>query len=394
VPAARLRKTDLDLLSSIESSAEEGVLANPVETLLQDALNSGALKEDSEKTKEVIREALNRLERHGRICIEHNDPHDPSRIARIKIFDTTAARDETAERVANNGAPVPSAPMPVALAKNSFAQKPPPEKPIAPGHFLMLIDGSNAVLSARDADFGISWERLKKLLRAYGKIMGGKPLIFFSERDRMREVRGAAHRAGFLCVICPMSTKDRDSVDTAIIDYATNFIVDPDIPKFGVLVVSRDRDLHRIREMGENHDRVVITVNVLEHQSDIEGEEVPFELEGSKHIEAFNRALSFFEAGRGLDPEAEEYLQLLTAVIHILKERDDQAELSFTPLLQYVRINLPDELQKRYGRILQAALTVLVDAGLLLKNRERTIVTYSLDRTHPLFSRLLSRANV
>lgn len=250
---------------------------------------------------------------------------------------------------------------------------------------VLLVDYDNTVSTARENAFNISFARLKEFVRTLGQIFFADVFLSPVAAQRPENISGLWH-AGFQVVTCPMGTKDKDAVDSKMMWRARQYLECTTADT--IVIVSRDEDFRELVDFAADRHRKVEFLDVNRERLNVEGEDVSPKLIESRILSRFWIDVDCLTDGR--KSEDEQGVEFLRAIIKVFAERKDPHPISFEPLKTYIW----SQIQSNWGRIfkdydLKAAMTALVNGGVIKRNVGSNLVYYTLERTHQATRRTL-----
>lgn len=319
----------------------------------------------------------------------------------IKIYVETKA--ETVVEPVKKPPPVVIEPAPpkveVAPTPPPPAPDPRPPDPVIPAPtktspiVILLVDYDNATMRAREAQFNLSFARLKEYARKQGRVIFAD--AFISPHSSRQDQIACLWQAGFQVIVCPMATKDKDAVDQKLSWRARQYITETAADL--VLIASADRDFVELKDFARDRHKQVRFIDTAMLRPDLEGSEVAPQLPLSRTLSEFTIAISNMEHKQTPStPRARQQMEFVQAVISALaiRERDENGRRA---AFLYLKNNLWPRLQGRWGKSftsndLHSALTSLVNAEVLAKNTTRDMNFYTLNPTHCLVKEVLGTA--
>jgi len=275
----------------------------------------------------------------------------------------------------------------------SLSQTPEPslapsqEDPLTNGKTLVAIfvDFDNAVSTARDHGFSISFARLRALPRKFGDVVFA--FTFLSPSSNEPATIAQLDKAGFRAICCPYARKHVDAVDTILIDTAKSLIDHSTVTLF--LIISADQDFRNLPTYAADKGKEVRVLNPRDYRDAIEGNDISPTLGFSERVQRFTRVIHSIEAGKEqLNEQVEaEFLQYLIRKIAT-------AHLPPQPSFRMLSTSVWEEGSKKWNQRFSAenlreALTACVNTRVIIKTETSDITFYNLNPHHPVVIRTI-----
>lgn len=285
--------------------------------------------------------------------------------------------------------PVPHKPTPPpAPAVPKPAVNPVPMLQPANDLIVALVDYDNVIGHARTSGFSLSFEKLRELVRSFGRVLFADAYI--SQINTRPEVIAKLSKAGFRVLTCPQGYKDKDSVDEKIKGDAHQYLQCTPVGK--VLIVSRDSDFHDLAGFAADLHKATIFIDVVKEQSKLAGYDEAPQLVQSRSLERFTKALEHLKTDwSGLGAEEERSVRFLKEIIRAVKDKEKRSPGQNTPFKTLHNL-LWQENRNRWGNIwnehdLQKAMTALVGDDVLRRNigtgqNQQAYQYYTLNNNH------------
>ncbi|TSC82512.1 MAG: hypothetical protein G01um101419_558, partial [Parcubacteria group bacterium Gr01-1014_19] len=255
------------------------------------------------------------------------------------------------------------------LEKSRPESVPEPKRPVV----AMLVDYDNTKLAARDAGFSISFFKLREHARSFGDLwLSDVFLSPFASRDS--NIIEQMSAAGYQAIVCPRGSKEKDAVDSKMNWRARQYIEIPGVDV--VVIVSRDTDFNDLAVFAADRHKKVIYIDVVTEKVIVRGVDQEVEVAHSREYEAFHSAYKFLQNGMSpSDAETIKRFEFLKDIISSL--RDQVKPQSFKGIQSEVEFKIKEKWEDQFaGESLRHALTVLVDANLILKMIGDGVVQY------------------
>ena len=198
----------------------------------------------------------------------------------------------------------------------------PEPKPAALPRIILLVDHDNATMRAREAQFNLSFARLKEYARKQGRVLFAD--VFISPYSNRPEQVAVLWQAGFQVIACPMATKDKDAVDQKLNWRARQYLSETDVEV--VLIASADRDFAELKDFARDRHREVRFIDTARERPELEGNEVAPQLPLSRTLSEFAIAIGNLENQRaGATLRARQQMEFVQAVVAglVARERDE-----------------------------------------------------------------------
>lgn len=230
------------------------------------------------------------------------------------------------KRGSSNGAVVAPSPAPASPAVQQ------PEHHIV----VVLVDYENALYSARDAGYKLSFEKLMTRACAVGHVIWAEVFIPPHVAQDQRVVR-ELWSAGFRVVCCPMGSKDKDAVDKKLETHVWTLVYATRVTD--VLLVSEDSDFNDCYVLGKKLGVAVTRFAVSDKRDALAGDETEERLAmlGERPQQRlFERAARIFHgditAGNPEETNRVAFLRAVSTEIGQLKSQNSGRKYSFNAL--------------------------------------------------------------
>ncbi len=275
------------------------------------------------------------------------------------------ATSPRAPKVSATALPSPPAPLPLPVPESA--------NPL----IVVLVDYDNVYSTILEANSSISFAKLKALVREHGRILFAD--VFLSPASTKPDVIAKLWDAGFQVIACPMENKDKDSVDAKILTRAVQYLERTHITK--LVIVSRDRDFRGLTDQAADMGKDTVFIDVSKEIERLKGADILPMLFPKKETERFERTLSYL-MNRQKDhrPGGKERMRILKDIIQIIRNLNPKC--AFRPLVSDVSRELEIQNKAVSERDVRAALTAIVNVGILVKNESATRTFYIFNINH------------
>lgn len=340
------------------------------------------LKNKTGLTKQTVRLYISRLEAKGIVRLEgYGECQELVILKKDFVFPELKA--------------APKAPKKKKPPKPTVSEPTPKTVSLVPASkrdfVVALVDYDNAFLRARDERFLLSFSKLKELLQEYGEILFAD--VFISPVNTNPEAIAKLWSAGFQVIACPMRYKDKDGVDTKMIEQAWKYIERTSMTK--LIIVSCDRDFDGLHHMATDKGKEVVFIDVAVERDKLEGEDLVQELMSSPLLENYIKAIDFLVNRRtDLLPEERHKVNVIKAIIRAIHtDISKNGCKSFRSLAEVVFQKLrKQKLEGDFrGQTIRTAMDALVKRKVLLKMGSANIreATCTLSAKHQAVQRAL-----
>ncbi len=258
----------------------------------------------------------------------------------------------------------------------------------APPPVAVLVDFDNVAHSCLAAGFSCSFTRLREYVRTFGRVPFAEVYLSPYSSYRQETVR-MLHEAGWVTIMCPLASKDKDSVDAYIKARALSYAQDTNLQS--IIIVSEDGDLtqdphlnNTVQDLGKRF----ITVKPTVLKNEIAGEDrVTVLHEGAMHTE-FSRYLDMIVAGTpAVNTAMNIRIGFMRDVMHLLfKLLCSDRRYSFRDLQRVVWNGVSRVWHEHYNsKHVQSLLTVLNNRGYLSPIPFGSAVCYVIPEAHHAF---------
>jgi uncharacterized LabA/DUF88 family protein len=284
--------------------------------------------------------------------------------------------------------PPAPAPAPTPLPPPPVSQ-PAPVPMTTPAECIVaaLVDYDNVIGHARDEGFGLSFEKLRGLMRTFGRVLFADAYV--PQVNNRSEVVARLSKADFRVIACPQGYKDKDSVDEKMKGDARKYLQSTPVSK--VLIVSRDSDFHDLAGFAADLHKQVSFIDIVKERAKIEGYDEAPQLFRSRALERFTKALEHLKSNwNGLSAEEERCVKFLKEIIRAVSEKEKKYPRNTS--FRFLQDLLWRENRIRWENTwrpleLQNAMSALVEDDVLRKNtgmgrENRTYHYYTLNLYH------------